>query len=62
MPLISSDFSPEETCMESAHAWVLVVMLGELRGSSFVFTNISLLMFTVDTLKLSHASTNIEFM
>ena len=59
---ISSAFAPEYTWMEAAHAWVFVVKLGGLRGGSFVFEKLSLMMLPSDILKASHASTKIEFM
>ena len=60
--LVSSHLDSEGTCVEAAHAWVFVVKFGGLRNNSFVFTNISLMMFPADTSKVSHASTKMEFM
>ena len=60
--LISSDLAPEDTWIESEHAWVFVVNPGGLRGGSFVLTNPSLITLLDDTLKMSHASTKMEFM
>ena len=59
---IYSTLSLEDTFMEAAHAWVFVVKLGGLRGSSFVFSELSLMMFPADILNAYHASTNMEFM
>ena len=52
----------EDTWTEAENAWVFVVNLVGMMGSSFVFTNISLMMFPADTLKMSHDSTKTEFM
>ena len=59
---ISSILAPEDTWMEAAHAWVFVVKSLGIRGGSFVFTNLSLMMFPADILKSSYASTKTEFM
>ena len=61
IPLIYSDLYPEDKLMEVAHAWEFMVKAGGLRGGSFVFTKLSLMNFTADTLKESHASTNMVF-
>ena len=47
--------------MEAAHTWVFVHKLGGMKGGSFVFENVSLMMLPVDILNESHASTNTEF-
>ena len=49
--LIYSTLSPEDTWMEATHTWVLVLKSGGLRGGSFVFNNMSLMMLPEDTLK-----------
>ena len=59
---ISSYLAQEDTFMEAAHAWVFVVKLGGLRGGSFFFAKLSLMMLSADILKASHASTKTEFM
>ena len=51
---IYSALALEDTWMEVAHAWVFVVKSGGLRGGSFVFANLSLMMFPADILKESH--------
>ena len=53
---------PGETWTEAEHAWVFVVKLVVLRVGRFVFKNLSLMMFPSDTLKVSHAYTNMGFM
>ena len=60
--LIYSALDPEDTWIEAAHAWVFVVKSGELRGISFVFLKLSLMMLLDETLKASHASTKTDFM
>ena len=59
---IYSALDPEDTWMEAAHAWVFVVKLGGLRGGSFVFKNLSLMVLPADILKASHDSTKTDFM
>ena len=59
---IYSALDPEYTWTEVAHAWVFVVKSIGIRGSSLVFTNLSLMNFTADTLKVSHAPTKMDFM
>ena len=59
---ISSALAPEYTWMEAAHAWVFVVKLGGLRGGSFVFSKLSLMILPAGILKASHASTNMKWM
>ena len=58
---IYSAFSPEDTWMEAAHAWLFVVKLVGIRGVAF-FAKLSLMMFPYYILKASHASTKTEFM
>ena len=41
IPLMYSDLAPEYNCMETTYAWVLVLKSGVLRGSRFVFKNVS---------------------
>ena len=53
---ISSALDPEDTWMEAAHAWLFVVKLVGLRGCSFSFKNLSLIVLPDDTLKAYHAS------
>ena len=48
--------------MEASHALVFVIKLGGLKGGSFVFENMSLIMLLDEILKESHASTKTEFM
>ena len=48
--------------IETAHYWVFVVNLVGMRGGSFVFAKLSLMMFPDEILKASHASTKTEFM
>ena len=52
----------EDTWTEASYAWAFVVNSVGMRGSRFLFTNLSLMNVMADTLKESHASTNIEFM
>ena len=48
--------------MEAEHDYVFVVNSGGLRGGSFIFAQLSLMIFLTDTLKSSHASAKMEFM
>ena len=59
--LIYSDLDPEGTWTEASHAWIFIFKLGGLRWSSFVFTKLPLMTFPDDTLNVSHASSNMEF-
>ena len=59
---IYSALAPEDTWMGAAHAWVFVIKSVGLRGSSFFFTKLSLMMFPADILKAYYDSTNMEFM
>ena len=60
--LISSSLATEGTWTEASHAWVFVVKSGELRGSSLFFNNLPLMIVLDDTLKASHAPTNMDYM
>ena len=48
--------------MEAAQAWIFVVKSVGMRGGSFVFSKLSLMVLLVEILKASHASTKTEFM
>ena len=58
--LVSSSLDPEDTWMKASHAWVLVVNSVGMRGGSLILTKLSLMNFLDDTLKVSHAFTNID--
>ena len=60
--LMSSALDTQETCTEEIHSLVLVKKLGGLKGVSFNFKEMSMMMFPAYTLKSSHDSTIIEFM
>ena len=62
IPFISLALGPEETWTKAAHVWVFAVKSVVMRGYGFVFKNLSLMIFPADTVKSSHAYTNMEFM
>ena len=59
---IYSDLASGDTCTKAAYTWEFGIKSGVIRVSSFGLKNMSLMTFLADTLKASHAFTNMEFM
>ena len=60
--LISPALYTEETWLEATHSWVVMANSGLIIGGYLSFYKLYLIVFTADTLKLSHAATEIDFM